>query len=311
MPSEDKAVDATRSIYESVIDPTRKMLDPSLFDKTGDVYTLDENARQEFLALSRKFERFGEVQKVYLTGSMLSYQWLPWSDVDLHLVVEFEGDNAYDLAVDCATESGKMLKGTKHRIEIYLENPGQYTDVKYTGLYDVEQNKWVKPPYNMSVELTRYMEKFKSEVVSLDLEKALLMRDLMDYAFLNKLSMVDVGDLSGLVTAKISEINNDVLALVDKYVSLRALRTKALAGEVSPEELQKWGGRQGLPANVIWKLMERYAYQSLLRELKKIVEAGEKEHPQQPISTKLDVQKVSDVMTGKCPPNGRCVNCEG
>ena len=316
MPSEDKARDVvySMSLYESVIDPTRDNLDPDIFGKTGEKWKLKEPIRQAILGVARKLERYGEVKHVYLTGSILSFQWLPWSDIDLHLVMEFEDDDAYDLAVDFAKSANKNLDDTKHRLEVFVETPLEYTEVKYTGLYDVEKNVWVKPPYNISVEVTKYMDRFKSEVVSIDLDKAELIRDLVDVEFLTKLSASDGQDLDGMIRAKIAEVNSDVMVLVDKYITLKELRTKALSGDIDPEEVKKWGDRQSMPANVIWKLMERYAYQTLLRELKKIVEEGERKHPAQPIATKADVKKVADVVMGQScglGDGGRCPACEG
>lgn len=265
-----------RKILESVIDPTQETLDPELFDIKGESFEIKPEAQSVLLEEADDFRQYGTIDKVMLVGSMLSKQWLPWTDIDLHILMTPDNETALDEAKELVAEKGEaLLEGTRHPIQIYVETPETFNEDKYTGILDLNSGELIKGPYDISADVTKYMDDFREHIGEVDLSKAELVRDLIDFKLLQEFSAGDKSDLTAQIKAKIGEINEDVENLVNQYTEMREIRGQALSGEVTPEEIEKWGHEQLLPGNVKFKLMERYAYKSLLSELKRILSDDE------------------------------------
>lgn len=88
---------------------------------------------------------------IRLTGSLANYNWSKYSDVDLHIIVDFNSiDEDYPL-VKGYFDSVSALWNLKHDIkimgydvEIYIENVGE--EHRTAGLYSVLNDDWIKTP---------------------------------------------------------------------------------------------------------------------------------------------------------------------
>jgi hypothetical protein len=92
-----------------------------------------------------------DVQDVTLTGSLANYNWSNYSDVDLHIVVNFlEVDENLTLVksfFDNARMKWNNLHGIRikgYDVEIYIENVGE--SHKSSGVYSILRNEWIKEP---------------------------------------------------------------------------------------------------------------------------------------------------------------------
>jgi len=92
-----------------------------------------------------------EVEDVKLTGSLATYNWSRFSDVDLHLVVDFSTVDDDEELVKDYFNAKKTVWNLKHEIyihgyeiEIYVENVGD----KHTaqGIYSIQKDEWIKKP---------------------------------------------------------------------------------------------------------------------------------------------------------------------
>jgi len=92
-----------------------------------------------------------ELKDVTITGSIASYNWSKYSDVDLHLIIDYKDvDENEDLVKEYF--SGKIFVwNTKHEImmndhevEVYVQNESE-THVS-GGVYSVMHNKWLQKP---------------------------------------------------------------------------------------------------------------------------------------------------------------------
>jgi hypothetical protein len=92
-----------------------------------------------------------DVELILLTGSLANYSYNEWSDVDIHLVVDyskFDEDKKFirDYLRTKATSWNDRHKITihGHEVEIYFQ------DIKEphhsTGIYDVADNRWLVEP---------------------------------------------------------------------------------------------------------------------------------------------------------------------
>lgn len=128
-------------------------VNPKLFDVYND--SLLEDVQIAMMKIAKDFydklEFTPELSDIYFTGSNANYNYTDDSDVDIHLVFDFEkvGINA-----ELLTEYFKLKKkiyNTEHNIkikgypvEVGVENIN--TPLVTSGIYSLKQNKWIKKP---------------------------------------------------------------------------------------------------------------------------------------------------------------------
>lgn len=93
-----------------------------------------------------------EPDGVLLVGSICNYNWSAFSDIDLHLVVDFkEIHKNADFVQDYFNEKKKDWNNTHDELEImgfpvelYVQDVNAQTES--TAIYDLEEDEWVKEP---------------------------------------------------------------------------------------------------------------------------------------------------------------------
>lgn len=93
-----------------------------------------------------------EPDGVLLVGSICNYNWSVFSDIDLHLVVDFkEIHKNADFVQDYFNEKKKDWNNTHDKLEImgfpvelYVQDVNAQTES--TAIYDLEEDEWVKEP---------------------------------------------------------------------------------------------------------------------------------------------------------------------
>ena len=92
-----------------------------------------------------------DVQDVTLTGSIANYTWSNYSDVDLHIIVDFVGVDENRELVKAFFDNARMRWNDKHDIsikgydvEIYVEDSAETH--KSSGIYSVLNNSWLEEP---------------------------------------------------------------------------------------------------------------------------------------------------------------------
>jgi len=111
--------------------------------------------REKLLAVSEDFIAglpFDvDAEDIKLTGSLATYNWSRFSDVDLHIVVDFTTVDDDEQLVKDYFNSKKTVWNLKHEIyirgyevEIYVENIND----KHTaqGMYSILHDEWIKKP---------------------------------------------------------------------------------------------------------------------------------------------------------------------
>lgn len=91
------------------------------------------------------------IEDVRFTGSLANYNWSKYSDIDLHIVVDFtELDENKDLVKEMF-DSKRLRWNEKHDIkikgydvEIYIEDAGE--EHASTGVYSIMNDEWVQHP---------------------------------------------------------------------------------------------------------------------------------------------------------------------
>lgn len=269
-------------IRESVLDWPRDRLAPEVWDKTADGYRLKPDVRQKILDtlefLPEKYKA-----KIYLIGSICTYNYNDTSDLDVHLMPP---DDAAQDEIEALQEKVKPLSGElvgQHPINYYLHDIEH--KFHYDSMYDINADRWIKWSPIKKIDLRDYYDRFREIVDAIDLNKAELYRDIIDLEELrdaySKASARVRDDIEIEIGNKIDEINEEIDDYIDTYVELKDKRTEILGTEFPEKE-----SRSSLPENVIFLLIRRYGYGALAKALKDL--RKEKEE----ISSPQDMKQI-------------------
>jgi len=129
-------------------------LENHIWDEDG---RLDLRVRRALMEVSDDFwescnVRWVKPKTVLLTGSICNYNWSEYSDVDVHVVVDFKDVHEREEFVQEYFDEKKNEWNDEHGklnvygfpVEMYVENVGAET--VSGGVYDLWTNEWVKVP---------------------------------------------------------------------------------------------------------------------------------------------------------------------
>lgn len=133
-------------------------LSEKIFGKKNDDYVMHDNVRNQLLKITNNFMDFLGIDffihDIILTGSLSNYNWSNFSDVDLHILIDFEETKFNIKLLKEFFDSKKGLWNEQHNIkvrgydvEIYVQDVNE-THIS-SGVYSILNNNWnVKPEKN-------------------------------------------------------------------------------------------------------------------------------------------------------------------
>jgi len=91
------------------------------------------------------------VEDITLTGSLANYNWSKYSDIDLHIVIDFSKIDFNRKLVKKLFDESRMRWNEQHDIMIYGHEVEIYVEDtlevhKSSGIYSIMNNEWVKEP---------------------------------------------------------------------------------------------------------------------------------------------------------------------
>lgn len=137
---------------------TKDTLSPQIFELQGKSYILRDDIRKKLIEIADEFiDTFGVkffVHDIVLTGSLANYTWSDFSDVDLHVVIDFKESKYNSDIIKEFFDAKKNNWNEKHNIiikgydvEVYVQDLNE--EHVSSGVYSVLHNKWlVKPKIN-------------------------------------------------------------------------------------------------------------------------------------------------------------------
>jgi predicted nucleotidyltransferase len=150
----------------------RDSLSNDIFDvKDGEFFMHDE-IRKKLMDVTEKFMDYLDIEffihDVILTGSLANYNWSKYSDVDLHILVDYdETDYNLDL-LKGFFNSKRSLWNKQHEIlvkgfdcEIYVQDVNEPHHA--SGIYSVLNDEWVVTPVKTVQSIDKNMILKKSE----------------------------------------------------------------------------------------------------------------------------------------------------
>lgn len=142
---------------------SKESLSSEIFEKDEDSFRMKSTIREKLLEISDKFIEFIGVDffvyDIHLTGSLSNFNWSEYSDVDLHILVDFEEFN--DSGKRDSTSMRKIIKEffdskknvwnstydikiKGYDVELYIQDSNE----KHlsSGVYSILNDKWIVEP---------------------------------------------------------------------------------------------------------------------------------------------------------------------
>jgi len=136
---------------------SKDSLSLDIFEKTDDEYKMRSEIRDKLLDISDKFiEYLGVdffIHDTVLTGSLANYNWSEYSDIDLHIIIDYE-DTGHNIpllkeffdAKKSAWNNSHDIKIKKYDVELYVQDISE--EHISSGVYSILNNKWLVTPQN-------------------------------------------------------------------------------------------------------------------------------------------------------------------
>lgn len=220
---------------------------PNIWKPNG---KLDSRIRLKLLDIADDFWKYVNLtwvkpSGIILTGSICNFNWSQYSDIDLHLIVDFdEIDEKTEFVKDYLDSkknewnnehSGLQIMG--YQVELYVQNLGEMPESN--GIYDLEENDWIREPNPdeiKSIGLNKFSIKEKAAKIMTIID------DMYD-------ALVSTSD-----SHKIEQIGDDANYLWRKVKEMRK------------SSLEK-NGESG-SGNIVYKILRREFYLDKLWRLK-------------------------------------------
>jgi|10_taG_2_1085330.scaffolds.fasta_scaffold00441_15 predicted nucleotidyltransferase len=137
--------------------------------------TLDPEVSEHLMVIMRdimeSMDIKAEIKDIIITGSIASYNWHAMSDIDLHILLDFEEINEdFELVKRMLDQSrivwnkthDIMVKG--HEVELYFQDSKEAHQSQ--GIWSLVNNAWVKKPEQIEVDLDLHATEKKAEAIA-------------------------------------------------------------------------------------------------------------------------------------------------
>lgn len=227
-----------------------------LVDKFWVEEKLNKDVKETIKAIVDSFMEFANIEtskikKIILIGSICNYNWSKFSDVDVHIVIDYSKidkrkdfvQEYFDSKKQLWNDEHQKLKIFGHKVEIYVQDIND--EVSSDGEYDVTHDKWVsKPEKDDSIDELVYSNKDKIKKKSLEIIK--------------QISNVEKTVKKETSKSKLKVQQNKVDELLNKLKELRKKGLSSKDGEYSV-------------GNLVYKCVRRTGYFDKLWDLSVLI----------------------------------------
>lgn len=184
---------------------------------------------------------------IIMTGSLANYNWSKYSDIDLHIVVDFKDVDDRTEFVKDYFDSKKTIWNNAHEdlkiygfpVELYVQDENE--EHTASGVYSLEKNKWLKEPERddlAAVKLNKERITHKTKTI------------------VDKIDKLDSECNGEKDTKKLDTLSEKVKKLFD---SIKGMRKDSLKN-----------GSEMSEGNVIFKILRRLGYIGKIVDLKRL-----------------------------------------
>lgn len=213
---------------------------------------INSNVRIRLLDIANDFIdelgiRWVKPSDIIFTGSLANYNWSRYSDIDVHIVMDFSKvysktdfvEDYFDSKRKLWNDTHKKLKIYGFPVELYVEDIN--ADTKSSGVYSLKSNKWLVEPS--------------------DLSDATLNQDY-------------IKDVSAKYMTQIEDLEDDLKNNKQDDSSLKKIGTQAKRLFNKLKDKRQKGlnskSQEMSSGNIIWKVLRRNGYIEQLSNIIKI-----------------------------------------
>jgi hypothetical protein len=146
---------------EEEVEPESFEKQPELDAKIWQDGALNKNVSKRLTKIANEFLEGlnigATMEDLRFTGSLANYNWSKYSDIDLHIVVDFSKIDENTELVKGFFDNARMrwndlhdIMIYGHEVEIYVENTGEVH--KSSGIYSLSQDEWIVEPSAEKIE---------------------------------------------------------------------------------------------------------------------------------------------------------------
>ena len=163
-----------------------------------------------------------------IVGSIANYNWSEYSDIDLHLVIDYDKVDKRTKFVEEFFKSKKKEWNTEHSdirifgfpVEVYVQD--SKADAASSGVYSIDKNDWIKKP------VKGVFSKKDIDVSFIKKKAASLMTDIENLEDESRKSGDSYSD---------KKVFDKTGALIDKIMSTRREKLSTTKNEMNPDNL--------------------------------------------------------------------------
>ena len=204
-------------------------LNPNIWNPDN---TIKPEVRDALLKVAQDFyaesELTAPIQDIYMLGSAANYNWGPSSDIDVHVLIDF---NKLSMERDLVKKMVDSIKANwnknhniqikAHRVELYIQDITEAN--RAMGIYSILNNRWVKFPQKLTLNLDKNIIQKKYTDMVLQIKNAIKSNNLGDLKRVLK-SVYDMRE-SGLSKGGEFSLENIVFKLLRARNHLDNLKT--------------------------------------------------------------------------------------
>jgi predicted nucleotidyltransferase len=164
-----------------LVDPKRYMPKSALYTGIWDEEALKEAIRSKLLQIAEEFwnslEVEADIKDITITGSIANYNWTDFSDIDLHIIVDFtQIPFEKDLVGDFFKAKASLWNRkhdifmSGHQVEIYIQD---FNEPHHsTGVFSLQDNSWVVKPERKNIAFDDNLVAKKANMLADQIERA-------------------------------------------------------------------------------------------------------------------------------------------
>ena len=159
---------------------TKDSLSDNIFEESKGKFTMRDDIRKALIKISEDFistlgvEFF--IHDIVLTGSLSNYNWSNYSDVDLHILIDFKESKYNSDILKEFFDAKKSVWNEKHDVvikgfdvELYVQDINE--EHVSSGVYSILNNKWIVSPKkeNPKIDDKMILQKAEDYMKKIDL----------------------------------------------------------------------------------------------------------------------------------------------
>ncbi len=158
---------------------------------------LDDKILENLKKIALDFYEFlkinAPIEDIWFTGSLANYNWSDYSDIDLHVLIDFDkiDDIEYDFlkeyfdAKKNVWNNSHNIKIKDFEVELYAQDSNELHTS--TGVFSILNNEWIKKPNPLDPEIDRELLKSKIQKIVNKIEEIDEITDLEEIQEKSKL----------------------------------------------------------------------------------------------------------------------------